>query len=146
MRPPATPDPFAHAVEAPRPAPLLAGLRVLLVEHDYWLAHETAELLCEAGAEVAGPAGRLDVARALVAREPHLDGAVTGVQLGDGRADALIAELLARGVPVLLATGCPGHLLPDWLRALPRVPKPGGRELGRAAAEAFGRGQASGRP
>ncbi len=122
--------------------PLLAGLRVLLVEHDYWLAHEMATLLVEAGAEVVGPAGRLDDARAQAAREPHLDGAVAGVQLGDGRADLLLAELLARGVPVLLTTGYPGHLLPGWLRVLPRAPKSDRRELGRAAAEAFGRGRA----
>ena len=145
MRPPATLDPLAHALATPRP-PLLAGLRVLLIEHDYWLAHEMAGLLREAGAEVVGPVGRLGAAQALAVREPHLDGAVTGVLLGDGRVDPLVTELLARGVPVLLATGYPGHLLPGWLRALPRVLKPGGRELGRAAAEAFGRGQASGEP
>ena len=146
MPPPATPDPFVHALAALRPPPL-AGLRVLLVEHDYWFAHEMAELLREAGAEVAGPAGRLDAARALAAREPHLDGAVTGVQLGDWRADPLVAQLLAHGVPVLLATAYPGHLLPGWLRALPRLCKPFRHgELGQAAAEAFGRGRAADGP
>lgn len=125
-------------VQAAVSSPSLAGLRVLLVEHDYWLAHEMARLLGEAGAEVVGPAGQLGDAQALAACEPHLGGAVTSVRLGDKRADRLVAELLARGVPVLLTTGYPGHLLPGWLRALPRAPKSDGRELGRAAAEAFG--------
>ena len=141
MQSPAPLIPLAPAQAAARPPPL-AGLRVLLVEHDYWLAHAMARLLSEAGAQVVGPAGRLDDAWALAACEPHLDGAVTSLQLGDKRADPLLAELLARGVPVLLTTGYPGHLLPGWLRALPRAPKSDGRELGWAAAEAFGQGRA----
>ena len=74
MQPPAFPDPLARALVAPRPPPPLAGLRVLLVTHGYWFIYEMVGLLREAGAEVAGPAGRLVTAWALTACKLHMAG------------------------------------------------------------------------
>ena len=102
---------------------------------------KTGEATCEAGAEVVGPVGQLAQARELAARELHLDGAVLDVQLGDGPVCTLVPELAARGVPVLLATGYGRDMLPAALIGLPHLVKPFGRELGRVAAEAFGRGR-----
>jgi hypothetical protein len=116
----------------------LAGLRVLLVEDAYLLASSTTQLLRGAGAEVVGPVDWLDNERDLVTGEERLSGAVLDVRPGEGwMAAPLAAELVARGVPVLLATADKQEVLPDALRALPRVCKPFGGELGRVAAMAF---------
>lgn len=136
--PPAGPASPARSSAPGRP---LLGCKVLLVEDEYLIACDTAILLREAGAEVVGPAGGLAQARALAAREPRLDGAVLDVQLGDGMVCPLVPELAARGVPVLLATGYERDVLPPALVGLPHLAKPFGRELGRVAAEAFGRGR-----
>lgn len=137
------PGPAASPRWPPVPGRPLLGCKVLLVEDQYLIACDTAKLLHEAGAEVVGPVGRLAQARELAAREPHLDGAVLDVQLGDGSVCPLVPELAARGVPVLLATGYGPDVLPEALIGLPHLVKPFGRELGRVAAEAFGRAGAT---
>lgn len=116
----------------------LAGLRVLLVEDDHLLAWDTTRLLREAGAKVVGPVGWLDGERELVTCEDRLGGAVLDVRPGEEwMAEPLAAELVARGVPTLLAMADQREPLPSTLRVLPRVCKPFGRELGRVAATAF---------
>ena len=116
----------------------LVGLRVLLVEGACPVVWTTTRLLREAGAEVVGPVDWLDGERELVTCEEHLSGAVLDVRPGEGWiAKPLAAELVARGVPVLLATVCEQEELPDALRVLPRVYRPFDGELSRVAMTVF---------
>ncbi len=124
------------------PALPLADLRVLVVKDEWLIACAAASTLEALGAEVVGPlsSGRLGRVEALIWRERKLDGAVLDVQFGAEQVYPLADALIARGVPVLLATGHRIDSLPERFRALPRVSEVlPGHELGRAAARAFGR-------
>jgi CheY-like chemotaxis protein len=124
----------------PYPALPLADLHILVVDDQWLLACEVASTLEALGAEVTGLVGRIAGFEALIWRERPLDGAVLDVQLGAEQVYPLADALIACGVPVLLATHGAVELLPERFRALPRVdkPLPPRRELGQAAAQAFG--------
>ena len=111
---------------------------MLVVEDAYLVAQDTARLLREAGAAVVGPVGWLDEERELVTCEERLGGAVLDVRPGEEWvAEPLAAELVARGVPVLLTTACGWEGLSEALRALPRLCEPLDDKLGWIAAGAF---------
>ena len=102
---------------------ILEGRRIMVVEDDFLIAMEVQDLLTELGAEVVGPFGRLTPAVDAATRE-QLHGAFLDVQL-EGETIEEVAELLvARGVPVLLATGYEKAQLAPSLQHLPRVRKP----------------------
>ncbi|SHI70424.1 PAS domain S-box-containing protein [Roseomonas rosea] len=91
-------------------APLLAGgdlkrARVLLVEDEVLVAIEAAESLVAAGCEVLGPAATLDEGIALATRAGPIDAAILDVSLAGEEVVPLADMLVARGVPVLFATG-----------------------------------------
>ena len=124
----------------PHPALPLTDLRVLVVENEWLTASATASALEALGAEVVGPVQPHVRVEALIWRERKPDGAVLDVQLGAEQVYSLTDALIASGVPVLLATDYPVELLPERFRTLPHVDKTVPiRELGRAAAQAFGR-------
>lgn len=96
--------------------------------------------LAAAGAEVIGPATRLDEALDLARRE-RLDAAVLDINL-DGEPVFPVAEaLLRRTVPVLFSTGYDSRsMLPEAMRRFPTVQKPfSGETLVRALKEALAR-------
>ena len=126
------------ATDAERPeSGDLTGLRVLVVEDEYFIALSIERALEAAGCHVVGPFGWLDQA-AQAARASGLDGAILDVHL-HGESISPVADRLVRaGVPVLFATGAGEDDLPPRLRELPRFGKP--IELPRllaAAARAF---------
>lgn len=101
----------------------LAGLSVLVLEDDYFLADDTARTLRGAGAEVLGPYG--DAADAIVVADRTPPGcALVDVNLGRGPNFAPARALLARGFPVLFLTGYDTDVIPDDLRGLPCLQKP----------------------
>ena len=82
---------------------LLLGRRVLVVEDDYQIAADVAEILHAAGAEVVGPVS--NVRDALRALDPMPDIATLDVRLR-GETSFRIADVLAlRRVPFVLVTG-----------------------------------------
>jgi DNA-binding LytR/AlgR family response regulator len=101
----------------------LEGRRILVVEDEFLLAMELEDILLALGAEVVGPFGRLEPALGAVQKEV-LDGAVLDVQLDGETSERVAAELVSRGVPVLLTTGYESEQLPPELRHLPRLRKP----------------------
>ncbi len=126
----------------PHPALPLSDLRVLVVEDEWAIACAAASALEALGAEIVGPvgSGRLGQFETLIWRERTLDGAVLGVQFGAEQVYPLADALIARGVPLLLATGQRVDRLPERFRVLPRVGEVlPGCELGWAAVRAFGR-------
>ncbi len=83
-------------------------MQVLVVDDEYLIATDTAEMLKEAGHEVAGPASSIDEA-CRIAQEGHVDLALVdinlfGVQEGPRLARAL---QLLYGVPCLFVTAQP---------------------------------------
>lgn len=105
----------------------MKNARVLVVEDEYFVALEVAELIRDLGAEVLGPFPRVPAALEAISREtPHA--AVLDVRLNGDLSTPIAEELLSRGVPFLLATGHEAIDLPPVLREAPRVAKPFDRD------------------
>lgn len=101
----------------------LAGLRVLVVEDDYFIADEICTTLRAGGAEVLGPAP--DIEQGLdVARNERLDCAVLDINLHGDLAFNLADELRRRGTPSIFATGYDQSVLPGAFSDSVRLEKP----------------------
>lgn len=99
----------------------LEGSKVLLVEDEFFVAYDIAFSIEEAGGVVAGPVATVAMARTML--EDHavkIDAAILDMNLRDGSAEELVAELHRRAVPVVVNTGEP---LPLAFQAeLPDIP------------------------
>jgi two-component SAPR family response regulator len=82
----------------------LKGKRILVVEDEALIAVMVEDMLVEMGGEVVGPAATVDDALEL-ARQETLDVAVLDVNVRGQRIDPVAEALMARGIPVLFATG-----------------------------------------
>jgi DNA-binding response OmpR family regulator len=101
----------------------LEALSVLVLEDDYFLAHDAKDALERAGARVVGPYHDAAQAIAEVDREkPNC--ALVDVNLGRGPNFAPARALIARGVPVAFLTGYDIEALPDDLADMPWLQKP----------------------
>ena len=105
------------------PAKPLAGLRLLVVEDQFFVAMEVNDLISNLGAEVVGPFARLNEALDAVQRH-EIDGGVLDVKLNSERSYPVVDILLKRRRPVLLVTGGDTAGIPDKYRGLPCLPKP----------------------
>lgn len=114
-------------------SPTLHGRRILVAEDEYMIAQEIVDLLAEAGAETLGPVPRVHDAMALIASEDRIDGALLDVNLHNEAVWPVVDALLARGVPLVLATGYDAGAIPAAYAGLLRLEKPaGGQDLTRA--------------
>ena len=77
----------------------LAGLRVLVADSQWLLAHETVSQLHREGVEVEGPVATVQAAIDIVHRS-RLDAAVVEAGLRGGDLAALRALLAAKAIPV----------------------------------------------
>lgn len=84
--------------------PWLKGKRILVVEDEALIAVMVEDMLMEMGAVVIGPAATIESALELARRE-ELDAAVLDVNVRGERIDPVAEALMARGIPVLFATG-----------------------------------------
>jgi DNA-binding response OmpR family regulator len=101
----------------------LDGVRVLVVEDEFLIAHELATALLEAGAEVLGPcATARDAMRLMETQAPDI--AVLDVLLLDGDTAPIADALDARGLPYVLATAAEPPLMPQVHSAALVLPKP----------------------
>jgi DNA-binding response OmpR family regulator len=101
----------------------LAGTTLLVVEDDYLIAKELAELLREHGAEVLGPVPDAARARVLLSEQaPHC--ALLDINLKGLFAFELAQELLDSGVPVIFTTGYNSTILPERFQRAPCLQKP----------------------
>ena len=101
----------------------LSGKQILVIEDEYFIASDLSRALRDAGAEVVGPVGDLDLGRALAASQP-IDAAVLDVKLEGASSFPIVQELTARNIPVMLVTGYDDWALPEAYRSIPRVGKP----------------------
>lgn len=101
----------------------LAGLRVLVVEDDYFIAVELCSALRRAGAEILGPARDLETGLAAI-RDERIDCGVLDINLRGQMAFQIATELRARDVPTIFATGYDASMIPAELSDAPRLEKP----------------------
>jgi DNA-binding response OmpR family regulator len=101
----------------------LAGLCVLVVEDDYFIAIEMCRALRAAGAEVSGPARDLETGLRAI-RDERIDCAVLDINLHGRLAFELATELRARNIPTIFATGYDASMIPDELADTLRLEKP----------------------
>jgi len=84
--------------------PWLKGKRILVVEDEALIAVMVEDMLMDMGSDVVGPAATIEAALAL-ARAEAIDAAILDVNVRGERIDPVADALMARGVPVLFATG-----------------------------------------
>lgn len=101
----------------------LDGLRILVVEDDYYLATDAATTIEAAGGKVVGPFATAQDARdALDANGADL--AIIDINLGSGPVFDFARHLDAVGLPYLIATGYDQAVVPDDLKMVVRLEKP----------------------
>lgn len=110
------------------------------------IAEEIAEALAAAGAVPVGPVPTVGEALRLAAAETRIDCALLDVNLGHEAIWPAVDALMARGVPMVLATGYDARALPPAYYHLPRCEKPtSGRRLVLALSRVLERqGQSAG--
>ena len=111
-------------VDATNPR-FLAGKRVLVLEDDYIVALDLADILETAGATVIGPVGNTEAAFALLKLEderPYL--AVLDVNLAGARSYSVADTLIELGVPFIFVTGYGASSIHVAYSSHPRIEKP----------------------
>lgn len=103
----------------------LAGRKVLVVEDEFFVGMELAQMLESAGAEILGPAWSLADAKNLAADE-EIDMAVVDVNLNGEYSIDLAIELQQRGIRVAFATAYADdtRLFRGEAASIPRLSKP----------------------
>lgn len=86
------------------PLSALASKRILLVEDEVLIAVMVSDMLAGLGATVVGPATTIEAGLALAGSETF-DAAVLDINVRGERIDPIADLLVARGIPMLFATG-----------------------------------------
>lgn len=102
----------------------LTGLRLLIVEDEYYLAEDARTVLIDGGAEVLGPVATAAQARALIEGDPAIDGVLLDINLRGEMAFDVADMLQARAIPFAFVTGYDPLALPGRFAATPRLEKP----------------------
>ncbi|MFC4308866.1 response regulator [Steroidobacter flavus] len=128
-----------HPIRAKIP---LDGIRVLVVEDDYFIADEICSTLREHGAEIVGPSPDVEHGLQMV-RSNDIDCAVLDINLQGDYAFGIASELRQRGTPAIFATGYDVSVLPGEFSDSIRLEKPVNLQaLLQAVQAACGRRQA----
>lgn len=101
----------------------LSGVRILVVEDDYYLATEAEKTLTSAGADVFGPCGDEESGLALAEKE-EIDCAILDVNLGPGPSFRIAHVMRERGIPFLFVTGYDREAIPKEFADIARLEKP----------------------
>lgn len=99
------------------------GRRVLVVEDETTITLVIEEALADLGAQVVGPASRLDAALRL-ASEEAIDAAILDVNIRGGNSYPIADVLTERGIPFLFCSGYGEWALEERHRNRPRLTKP----------------------
>lgn len=101
----------------------LKGVRVLVVEDEYFVAIMLEEMLESAGCIVMGPIPRLQEALDAVDHQDY-DVALLDVNLAGERIDPVADALFERDVPFMFVTGYGASALPREYAERPHIGKP----------------------
>ena|SRR3712207_6440842 len=101
----------------------LKGLRILVVEDEFYLADDVAQALASQGAQVVGPVASVAEAEAALARG-GIDRAVIDMNLKGEMAHSIADRLEEAGIPFIITTGYSSGSLPERLQDKPRLEKP----------------------
>jgi CheY-like chemotaxis protein len=101
----------------------LAGLRVLIVEDNPFIALAVEEMLAEQGVLIGGVASTLEGALRFIKAAPY-DLALLDVNIGERKIDPVAEALTLLGTPFVFTTGCGRAGLPEAFRDRPVVEKP----------------------
>lgn len=101
----------------------LEGLRVLIVEDQYYIASEMRSLVGRLGGAVVGPAKDVEAAFKLIETEAP-DFAILDVNLGGGRVYPVAEALQEMDKPFVFATGYEAWAVDPCFAATPLVEKP----------------------
>lgn len=101
-----------------------SGMKILLVEDNFLVAHMLKSTLAEMGCEVVGPAPTLEQGLAL-ARDEQLAGAILDIRIIGGTSAPIAEVLQHRRTPFFFISGyaSPG-MLPSGLTHVRKVNKP----------------------
>lgn len=113
---------------AGRTLPILTGKRILVVEDEYFIAYDICELLSECGAEIVGPASRLEQAVALARDTEGLDCAVLDMNLFGESAVEIARTLRDRRIGFVFLTGYDVGGISEEFSDAPRLVKPFDKE------------------
>jgi ActR/RegA family two-component response regulator len=118
----------------------LNGLRVLVLEDDYYTATDLAREIGRRGGQVVGPFR--DVAESLAALDSAPpDCALVDVNLGDGPDFDLPERLREQNVPFMFVTGYDQATIPKDFSDVTRIDKPADiRRVGQMLVRLLGRG------
>jgi two-component SAPR family response regulator len=100
-----------------------AGCRVLVVEDETLIAVLIEETLVAMECKIVGPAAKLETALQL-AVSGGFDIAILDITVRGGKVFPVADELLARGIPFVLASGYGDWALPNTLQDQRRLLKP----------------------
>ena len=101
----------------------LSGIRILIMEDDYYLAADAETALSSAGANVIGPCGNEEDGLALAGRA-EIDCALLDVNLGPGPSFKIAHIMRERGIPFLFVTGYDREAIPTEFFDVQRLQKP----------------------
>jgi CheY-like chemotaxis protein len=102
----------------------LENRRILVVEDEYLLADDMAQVLANMGANIVGPVPTKDRALALILSGEPLDAAVLDINLRGETVFPVADALTARAIPFVFATGYAQTSIPAAYQAVPRWEKP----------------------
>ncbi|QNE32502.1 response regulator [Sphingomonas sp. NBWT7] len=97
--------------------------RILIVEDDYFIAHDLANGFEKAGIRIIGPVPSLSQALAIL-EQHRIDGAVLDINLDGEKVYEVADALMARGVPVVFVTGYERPSIPSRYDGVPLCLKP----------------------
>lgn len=100
----------------------MAERKILIVEDEYFLADDCAQLVKAAGCQVVGPFNSMSDALRELPHDVH--GAVLDINLHGSHAYPLLDRLLIRDIPIVIWTGYDRHYLPSKYAHLTFVAKP----------------------
>lgn len=95
----------------------LRGRTILIVEDEYYLAHDMVREFERDGAAILGPVSNVEDALDLLEAAASLDGAVLDINLQGEMVYPVAEALRARSVPFVFATGYnENHIVPEYRR------------------------------
>lgn len=104
----------------------LSGRRLIILEDDYYQAHDSKDTLEEAGATVIAVTGSVPDLVPHLAEGP-IDAVLIDINLGRSLSFDFARTLRAHSIPFLFLTGYDAGMLPEDLAGSPYISKPADR-------------------